>query len=1115
MSLPRLGPVGAALALTVLVPALPVQATPGPASPGSTSPVSASPGPATSSLAAVRLRTEGMVRPLGIDDTTPQLSWQVTTPARRAAQTAYQVQVASSRGQLTAGEADLWDTGTVVGTEQRVQYAGAPLGSRDRSWWRVRVWRQGAASAWSEPTWFEVGLARPSDWTARWIANQDWRLSTKPARPVVVELPETTARFVRVEVSELGLPLAEQALDAQNRLDMSSTASRFPELTHRVQLAEVEVRASEDPGTNFASGRSKFVTASETETLRKTWEPGLVADGLVTSNPQESSASGWQSAAHDGPDTTERPVWLTIDLGAQKTFDEVLLYPRTDTLTADGRTPGFPVDYAVRTATDAVGPFATAVEIEDQLAPEPWLPEALPVFTRDFELPAGVSSARLYVSGVGVYVPSLNGERVGDAVLEPANTDFRDRVTYAAYDVTGQLQQGGNTLGLRIGNGTANALHTSGRYRKFARTTSDPQVIAQLEVTLVDGSRRVIDSDGTWRTSLGATTSSNWYGGEDYDARREQPDWDRPGSARDGWDAVAEVAAPAGTAVLTGRQSEPVRVVERLPGVEESRPAPGARLYDIGRNIAGLPEITIDAPRGTTVRIYPSEAVRNGHADQSISNVGAPLWDQFTSAGHRQTWSPDFTYHGFRYLEVVGVPEGAEVSVAGLRTMADNESAGSFDTSNDVLDGIHRLTRRALENNMMSVLTDCPSREKLGWLEQTHLIHDTIARNYDVEAYLAKVVQDIADGQEESGLVPSTVPDYVTLAGAYRNDPNWGGALVRVPVQHWRTYGDDALIRQYYPAMQRYLAFLEGSTERWKNGVYDYGLGDWATTERPAMPRPVTGTFGVWAVADGLAEAAAALGRDAEAAAYAARAEELAANLWRALYDPATGRFGGGGMGATALALDMGAVPDELRRAQLDRLIGLIEAADWHLVMGEISFPSVLRVLSEAGRDDVVLRIASQTTSPSLGFQVVNGATALGEFWDGGSGQSQNHFMLGAMDAWLTTRLTGIDQADGSVGFRRLLIDPAIVGDLAHAGGSYATPYGEVRSSWRRDDAGVRLDVTVPSGSTAEVRVPVHRDAAGVIEPSADGARLVRIDGDEAVFEAGSGTWTFRSPTTR
>ena len=1071
------------------------------------------PAAAASSLVVRSLQSAGLAQPLGIDDITPALSWQVASPARRIDQTAYQVQVASTRGGLLAGHPDLWDTGPTTSTDQRIDYAGTQLGSRDRGWWRVRVWQGGAVSVWSTPTWFEIGLVDESDWTAQWIANEDWQLSRIGLHPVVVDLPSTSARYVRLDVTRLGLPLAEQPIDAQNRIVLDGATVRFPDVSWRLQLAEIEVRDGSDPDVNFAAGRTKAVTASETETIRKQWEPGLVADGIRSSNPQEGSYSGYQSARHGSADVSAAPIWLTIDLGQSRTFDQVLLYPRTDTLTPDGRTPGFPVDYSVSTSEDATGPFAVAASVTDRPTPATWLPRALPVFAHDFQLPDDVVAARLYVSGLGVYVASINGHRVGDAMLEPANTDVRDRVTYAAYDVTSMLQGGANAIGVAVGNGTANSLHTNGRYRKFARTTSDPQVIAQLEVTRADGSTETIATDDSWRTTLGATTSSNWYGGEDYDARRELPGWDGAGADRSGWQPAVEVGRPAGTAILTGRHSEPVRVVETLPGTEISRPAPGVRIFDVGRNIAGVPQLTIDAPAGTTVRIYPAEALRNGHVDQSISNVGAPVWDQLTSAGHRTTWHPEFGYHGFRYLELVGVPEGAEVSMTGLRLMSDNESAGSLSTSDATLNGIHRLTRHALENNMMSVLTDCPSREKLGWLEQDHLAFDTIVRNYDVEAYLTKIVEDIADGQEESGMVPSTVPDYVTLAGAYRDDPNWGGALVRIPVHYYETYGDDDLIRRYYPRMQAYLAYLDGATTRWIDGVYDYSLGDWISTEKPAMPRGVTGSFGVWAIADGLAEAADAIGRTDDAERYRSRADQIAQALWARHYNPTTGLFAGGGMGATALALDMGAVPAELRTAQLGRLVSLIQGADWHLVMGEISFPSVLRVLSEAGRDDVVLRIASQTTSPSLGHQVEAGLTALGETWDGGSGQSQDHFMLGAMDSWLVTRLPGIAQARGSVGFRRLLIDPAVVGGLTAASGSYATPYGEVSSSWHRDADLFTLDLTVPSGSSAEVRVPVYRDETGaVLEPSANGARLIGIDGDEAVFDAPSGTWRFTSP---
>ena len=241
MTVPRIGTALAALVAAALTaPALPAGAA--------------------ESIAVTGLRADGMVRPLGIDDTTPHLNWQVTSSARGTTQTAYQVQVASSAARLAAGDADLWDSGKVAGTEQRREYAGTALGSRDRGWWRVRVWHQGAASAWSEPTWFEAGLTSQSDWEAGWVANEDWRLSHKAPKPVTVRFPETTARYVRVEVSKLGLPLSEQSLDAQNRIDWAGR--RFPEVTYRAQLAEVQVRSSANPGTNFVSGRSKAVTAS-------------------------------------------------------------------------------------------------------------------------------------------------------------------------------------------------------------------------------------------------------------------------------------------------------------------------------------------------------------------------------------------------------------------------------------------------------------------------------------------------------------------------------------------------------------------------------------------------------------------------------------------------------------------------------------------------------------------------------------------------------------------------------------------------------------------------------------------------------------------------------------
>ncbi|WP_037855049.1 family 78 glycoside hydrolase catalytic domain [Streptomyces sp. NRRL S-340] len=1046
----------------------------------------AEPGPPVTPAA---LRTQHLGQALGIDDTTPDLSWRLTARAANALQGAYRVQAATSQQRLNSGRPDLWDSGKVVSSVPETTYDGRALGSRTRVYWRVRLWSRGGrhASGWSVPAVFETGLTRASDWGAQWITHPDWQLSRREIEPVVVKVPRTTSRYVRLDVTRLGLPLAEA----------------FPARAWRLQLGEIDVRDSVTSATGLARGAA--VTASESNTVRKTWEPALAVDGLANSALQ--TAAGYSSAAHTSADVSDRPVTLTLDLKTAKAFDQVALYPRADVLTDDGRVPNFPTEYALSAADTADGPFTALTRVSGRQPPRPYLPSGLPLLARDFTLPRAVRSARLYIAGLGVHDATLNGKPVGDAVLEPANTDYTRRVQYATYDVTGRLRAGANTLGVALGNGMADVVSTADRYRKLYGRISDPELIARLEVTLADGSVRTVTSGDDWRTALGPTTSSNWYGGEDHDARREIAHWDRPDGDRSGWRRAVTAAAP-GTArdpaVLSARETEPIRVVETLTGKEVAGAA-GSRVFDVGRNIAGWPEITVAAPTGTEIRVYPAESLKDGHAFQSVSNVGAPLWDSYTTGSARTaTWHPEFGYHGFRYLELKGVPAGAKVTVRGMVLRTDNASAGEVTTSDPLIDSIHSLIRRSIEGNMMSVLTDCPSREKLGWLEQDQLVFPALAGNFDMQAQLRKIVRDMADAQTEDGLIPSTVPEYTSLPGAYRNDANWGGAFVLVPWQLYTTYGDRDTLRTYYPRMKRYAAFLEGQVS---DGVLDYGLGDWFTPDR-TFPRAVAGTYGYWRVADTLARIAALLGDTASADAYRAKADASVRALSEKYYSTATGTFGGGGQGAEALALDMGAYPAGERDRLLGHFTASVEAAGDHLLLGEISLPAALRVLSAAGRDDVVHRIATRTTSPGYGYQVLAGNTTLGESWDGGPGQSQNHFMLGAIDSWFTTRVAGIDQTARSVGYSELLVDPAVEGGMTSATGSYRTPYGLARTAWQRDGDRFRLSVDVPAGSTAEIHVP---SAAGRQADAPAGARPPRPAAGEAVYHVGSGHWEFRT----
>ncbi|SDU81212.1 family 78 glycoside hydrolase catalytic domain [Jiangella alkaliphila] len=1039
------------------------------------------------------LEVDGMADPLGTGVGAPTLSWRLESDRRSERQSAYEIQVASTEELLTSGEPDLWASGRVIGPAQSVTFGGEPLGSRDRAVWRVRVWDgDGGVSRWSAPGSWEVGLLEPSDWSADWVMHPGF--DPPSATPVVVPTTPTSARYVRLEVSRLGLPLREG----------------FPYDVSRLQLAELRVREAAAPDTNLAAGRP--VTANRSYVVAGSWEPRFLTDGKLDT---DGAPLGYTSLETRDPDVGADPMWVEIDLGATRAFDQIVLYPRTDTLTADGRTPNFPVDYRVLAADAPGGTGAVVVAaVTGQQPPAPRAPEpaTMPIFARGFDLPGDVASARLYVTGLGVFTPSLNGEPVSDTVLDPANTDYEDRVTYSTFDVTDALREGENVLGVRLGNGIYNVPSTPGRYQKLVASYGPPKLIAQLEVVLDDGRVITVDSGEDWSTTFGGTTFSGWYGGEDFDARKVPAGWDVPGTDRGDWEQVELTGPPAETTELSARYGPGIEVVDRIEAASVTTPAPGVHVFDLGVNIAGWPELTVDVPAGTSVQLWPGEQLTaDGRVSQSTT--GAPIWDTYTAAGTgREVWHPEFSYHGFRYVEVRG-PAGATPpldTVAGLVLRAANEEAGSFTSSNALLNGIHRIIDRAVQGNMYSVLTDCPHREKLGWLEETHLVWETVARGYDVAAYGRDLTRTMADAQTPEGLVPDIAPEYTVFSGGFRDDPNWGSAIIHVPWKMYSSYGDASGLRPFYPSMQRYLDYLAGKAEE---HLLDYGLGDWITFD-PSTPVGVTATFGYHQAARTMARIAEVLGEDDDARRYAQLADDIGAAFHAEYFDAERGTYASGSQASDALALDMGVVPPADRERVLAHLLASIQAADHHLTVGEIALPSVIRVLHENGHDDVMYRIATQVTSPSYGYQVLNGATSLTENWDGPtSGNSQNHFMLGAIDEWFTGALAGIGQREGSTSYRDLEIAPSVVGDLTQVEGRYATPFGEVVSSWQQRNRLFELDVQVPVGSTARVLVPVFGDPDDPRwQPIASpGARFAGIEGDRAVFEVGSGSWTFRS----
>ncbi|HEY3504353.1 MAG TPA: family 78 glycoside hydrolase catalytic domain [Actinocatenispora sp.] len=723
----------------------------------------------------------------------------------------------------------------------------------------------------------------------------------------------------------------------------------------------------------------------------------------------------------------------------------------------------------------------------------------LPLFARQFST-HGVRRARLYITGVGIYHATINGRDVTGAVLEPPNTDYAQRVVYACHDVTELLADGANTLAVRLGNGTFNVPDTPDRYRKYVGVQGPPKLLVQLEL---DDERIV--SDGTWRTTLGPTTFGTWYGGEDFDARREPAGWDRPGADLAGWSAAAVTGPPAAGTKLSARMFPPITRASTVDTVAITRPKPDTYVFDLGRNVVGWEELRVSGPAGTTVTIRPGERLTaDGLVDQGTMIAGGatspPIMDRYTLAGDgTEVWHPRFCYHGMRYLEVTGLPSTPDRSVLRaheLRTA--NPVVGELATSSGLVDGVHGLIVAAVRGNMFSVPTDCPDREKLGWLEETHLNFPALSRNHDIAAYFREFLRTVREAQEESGLVPDITPQYAHFSGGSHDEPNWGSAIILAALATYRAYGDDRVLRDNWTAMTRYLDYL---TSKASGHVLDYGLGDWGELGQNT-PTGVAATYGYHRAAAGIADVARVLGHDP--APYDTLAADIRDAFNRAYADTEQHTYANGTQAADAFALDAGLVPDAERDAVLDHLVAGIRRYGNHLTVGEIALPAVFRALAAAGRDDVVWDILATTGDPSYGYQLVKGATTLTEYWDGPTAYgSQNHWMLGAIEEWFATRVGGI--AATAVGFRELRVAPVPVGDLRHARGTYRTPYGEARCEWTWTGHTLTLSVGVPVGVTATVVPPPGTSAVRAPE----GARRA---GDG--YRIGSGDWEFTATTS-
>ncbi|KAJ5727481.1 Alpha-L-rhamnosidase [Penicillium malachiteum] len=601
---------------------------------------------------------------------------------------------------------------------------------------------------------------------------------------------------------------------------------------------------------------------------------------------------------------------------------------------------------------------------------------SLPLFAKSIEVSCPVAKARLYVLGLGMQSVQLNGEEVTDEVLAPGYSNFNKTLIYTTYDVSKILKRGSNVIGVELGRGmwqTETAL--GGRYMKFTTSPTPLVMIAQLEYTCSNGKTLTVISDDTWKTSIdGPLLESSWYGGEEYDARKEIPKWSSPEGDIHDWDSATVVEGPTGT--LAGPQYPPLRVVDTIKPVKITGPVSGQYIIDFGINFAGWFALTINENNGTRIAMWPAERLTaNGGPDQSTT--GSPIYDAFTSAGVSQIYKPKFMYHGFRYLAVNMTDPPVLSDVEGLMIRTDAEVVGTVDTSDDLLNGIHRIIDRAIQSNIYIVMTDCPHREKLGWLEQTSYSQTTV------------------------GLAPDIAPEFVVFEGGFRDDPNWGNAIVLLLLMLYQTYGDVDLLNSTYPSMTRYVDYLSSQTD---NSTLAYGLGDWIAFDT-STPLGITATFGYFEALSGMKTIAAALGKIEDYKKYADELAKLLVSFQDYFLNTQNDEYsyGSGSQASNAIALDIGAVPSAHQAQVVQNITDSIIQNGNHLAVGEIALPSLFRVLQAGGKSDILYKMMVVPTSPSYAYQILHGATSLTERWDDPTAykpgaNSQNHFMLGNAD---------------------------------------------------------------------------------------------------------------------
>ncbi|HUN86469.1 MAG TPA: family 78 glycoside hydrolase catalytic domain [Terracidiphilus sp.] len=1021
----------------------------------------------------VELRVDDLKTPLGIDDAAPRFSWQLNDPTRGARQTAYEVDVASSEELLRAGKADVWSSGRVESGESlNIRYEGPALKPATRYFWRATVWgAAGKSYASASSSWWETGLMSQSDWHGSWIGY------------------ETAEEAAVRHAPAAWITSADAATLAADKSKEERVAYRTTiELPKSVRHATLYA-TGEDTVSGWINGAQvleenplppygqmpwkKFVSADVTakvtggansiaiETLRYVPNPSgepeeappMIATLVVeyADGTTEAFASGpsWKSAVH------------AADGWQQKGFD-------------DARWKGA-VEWTQKSGQNA--PLG-----------HPWIPDSVKELRHTFDVGKGVKSARLYATAMGEYEMFLNGKRVGDEIMAPGWTDYREHVMYQTYDVTALLAAGKNAIGALLAPGWYETpLEWFQQPNNYGITP--PALRAQLRIEHTDGSVEWVTTNEDWQARPSYIVHAELYDGETQDARLKQPGWDTAHFDATGWRKA--IAIEPKEVPIEAQAYPPIRAERTLTAISMKEPKPGVYVYDFGQNHAGVERVRVEGPAGTKIRLRFAEIL---NADGTIYTENlrtAKATDYFTLSGRGvEEFIPQFTYHGYRYAELTGLPTApAKDAVTAVVFHTDAPFAAHVTTGNDMINKLLSNILWGQRSNFMSVPTDCPQRdERLGWMADAQVFWRTASYNMNLASFTRKFAADMRGTQAGTPYFGIYAPG--TAQENSGHGAGWSDAGVIIPWTSWLQNGDTSVIEQNWAAMEKYLGAIEESNPDglWKDSGIPFG--DWLSPE--GRTDQVLIATSSWAYDVTLMrEMALATGREADAAKYQELFDKIRAAFQKQFVHEdgfvagAAGgpspfgertKTGSAGAGDTqtgyVLALHMNLVPESLRAAVAQKLVDKIEANHGLLGTGFLGTPYLLEELTKTGHADVAYHLLLNTAYPSWGYLVVHGATTTWERWNGDqmkndpSMNSYNHYAYGAVGDWIYRYVAGVDATPLDAGFHTVVLHPVFDPRIGSVEFTYPSAYGDIRSDWTVKGNSATWRVTIPANTT-------------------------------------------------